>query len=161
MTNVFKPHFDEPHETEGFCADRARVGRQLGTQRLGASVWDLPAGQAAYPYHAHLGDEELVVVLVGRPSLRTPAGWRELEEGDAVCFLRGENGAHQIVNRTSEPVRFLAVSTNGDPDLVIYPDSGKLGAAQRLPEPPGGVMCWFRLADAVDYYTDESAPDSA
>jgi uncharacterized cupin superfamily protein len=159
MANVFKPDFDDSRDREGFRAKRARVGRQLGTQRLGASVWELPPGEAAYPYHAHLGEEELVIVLAGSPSLRTPAGWRELEEGEAVCFLRGEDGAHQIVNRTDAPVRFLALSTNGDPDLVLYPDSQKLGAAQRLPTAPGGLMRWFRMADAVDYYLDESPPD--
>ena len=126
---------------------------------LGASAWELPPGEAAYPYHAHLGDEELVIVLSGRPSLRTPGGWRELEEGEAVCFVRGEDGAHQIVNRTEAPVLFLAISTNGDPDLVLYPESRKLGAAQRLPEAPGGLMLFFRIADAVDYYIDESPPE--
>jgi uncharacterized cupin superfamily protein len=159
MANVFKPAFDEERDHEGFRAKRARVGRQLGTQRLGASVWELPPGEAAYPYHAHLGEEELVIVLSGRPSLRTPEGWRELEEGEAVCFLRGEDGAHQVVNRTDEPVAFLAISTNGDPDIVLYPDSRKLGVAQRLPEAPGGLTRFFRVADAVDYYVDESPPE--
>ena len=159
MANVFKPDFDEHRDHDGFRAKRARIGRQLGAQRLGGSVWELPPGEAAYPYHAHLGDEELVIVLTGRPSLRTPGGWRELEEGEAVCFLRGEDGAHQIVNRTDAPVLFLAISTNGDPDLVLYPDSQKLGAAQRLPEAPGGLMLFFRIADAVDYYIDEPPPE--
>jgi uncharacterized cupin superfamily protein len=159
MANVFRADFDESRDHEGFRARRARIGRELRTRRLGASIWEVAPGQAAYPYHAHLGDEELVVVLSGRPSLRTPEGWRDLEEGEAVCFLRGEDGAHQIVNRSNAPVLFLAVSTQGDPDIVLYPDSGKLGAAQRLPEAPGGLMQWFRIADAVDYYLDEPAPE--
>jgi uncharacterized cupin superfamily protein len=159
MPNVFRADFDESRDHDGFRAQRARIGRQLSMERLGASVWEIPPGEAAYPYHAHLGEEELIVVLSGRPSLRTPTGWRELETGEAVCFLRGEDGAHQIVNRTDEPVLFLAVSTNGEPDLVLYPDSGKLGAAQRLPEAPGGFQRFFRIADAVDYYVDESAPE--
>jgi uncharacterized cupin superfamily protein len=41
------------------------------------------------------------VVLEGTPSLRTPDGWRELEQGEVVSFLRGEDGAHQIVNRSA------------------------------------------------------------
>jgi uncharacterized cupin superfamily protein len=35
--------------------------------------------------------EELVVVLDGRPSLRTPDGWRELHEGEVVPFLRSDS----------------------------------------------------------------------
>jgi uncharacterized cupin superfamily protein len=142
---------------DGFRARRVRIGHRLGTERLGASVWEVEPGQAAYPYHLHLAEEELVLVLAGRPSLRTPDGWRDLTEGDLVSFPRGEAGAHQIVNRTGEPVRFLAISTNGEPDLVVYPDSGKLGAAERRPD-GSGFVSFFRLADAVDYYEGEAPP---
>lgn len=157
MANVNRPEFDEPREHEGFRALRARVGHQLGTERLGLSVWEVPPGEAAYPLHFHFTEEEAVIVLEGRPSLRTPDGWRELEEGAVVSFLRGEQGAHQIVNRTSERVRFLALSTNGEPDLVIYPDSNKLGAAERLPD-GGGFRKYFRLESEVDYYDREAPP---
>lgn len=158
MTNLNRPDFDE-RDHDGFRARRARLGHELGTERLGVSLWEVPPGEAAYPFHYHLGEEELVVVLAGAPSLRTPEGWRELEEGELVSFPRGERGAHQLVNRTGETVRFLALSTNGEPDLVLYPDSGKLGAAERLPS-GGGLLSFFRLGDAVDYWDGESPPDA-
>ncbi len=120
-------------------------------------MWELPPGEAAYPYHHHLTEEELVLVLAGRPSLRTPAGWRDLAEGEVVVFPRGEPGAHQLVNRTDETVRFLAFSTSGEPDVVIYSDSGKLGAFERRPD-GGGLDAMFRIADTVDYYDGEQAP---
>jgi uncharacterized cupin superfamily protein len=157
LTNIKEPHFDESRDHPGFRAQRARVGRQAGAERLGLSLWELPAGEAAYPYHYHLGEEELVLVLEGALSLRTTAGWRELAEGDVVSFLRGEGGAHQLVNRTDEPARFLAVSTSGDPDIVMYPDSGKVGAFERSPQ-GGGLRTMFRGADSVDYYEGERPP---
>jgi uncharacterized cupin superfamily protein len=52
-------------------------------------------GQAAYPYHNHYADEELLDVISGEPSLRTPEGTRTLEEGEVVHFPLGEEGAHQ------------------------------------------------------------------
>ena len=156
MANLHDPDFDESREHPGFRALRARIGRQIGSERLGVSLWEVPPGEAAYPYHLHLGEEELIVVLSGRPSLRSPAGWRELDEGEVVGFPLGEAGAHQIVNRTAQAVRFLAVSTSGVPDIVLYPDSGKLGAAERR---TGGVHEFFRLADAVDYHDGERPPD--
>jgi hypothetical protein len=55
-------------------------------------------------------------------------------------------------------VRFLAFSTSGEPHVVIYPDSGKLGAFERLPAGGGGLQAMFRLGDAVDYYDGERAP---
>jgi uncharacterized cupin superfamily protein len=158
MPNLYDPEFDEPREQPGFRAQRARVSRQAGSERLGLSVWEVPPGEAAYPYHHHLGEEELVVVLDGRPSLRTPQGWRELAPGEIVAFPRGEGGGHQLVNETDQTVRFLAFSTSGDPDLVVYPDSGKLGAFERLPD-GGGLRAMFRSGDAVDYYDGERPPN--
>jgi uncharacterized cupin superfamily protein len=80
-----------------------------------------------------------------------------LEKGEVVAFLRGEEGGHQLVNRTEETVRFLAFSTSGEPDIVIYPDSGKLGAFERLPK-GGGLRTMFRMADTVDYHEGEQPP---
>ena len=157
MPNINQPVFDEPREHDGFRALRARIGRQAGSERLGLSLWELPPGQAAYPYHFHYTEEELVVVLAGRPSLRSSEGWRELAEGEVVAFPRGEDGGHQLVNRTGETVRFLALSTSGEPDVVSYPDSGKLGAFERLPA-GGGLRAMFRVSDAVDYYDGERPP---
>jgi uncharacterized cupin superfamily protein len=157
MPNLYRPDFDEPRRHPGFNCDRARLGRQAGCARLGASVWSIPAGEAAYPYHFHLGEEELLCVLSGRPSLRTSAGWRDLAEGEVVAFPVGEQGAHQIVNRTDGEVRLLAISTGGAPDIVLYPESGKVGAFERLPE-GGGLYALFRAGDAVDYWEGETAP---
>ena len=157
MVNIDKPDYDELRGGDGFTCRRARISRQAGAERLGLSLWDLPPGEAAYPYHAHLTEEELVVVLEGRPSLRTPGGWRELGQGEVVSFLRGEDGAHQIVNRTDAPVRFLAFSTSGEPDVVLQPDSDKIGAFERRPD-GGGLRIWFSRADAREYLDGEARP---
>jgi uncharacterized cupin superfamily protein len=157
MPNLNEPVFDEQREHPGFRASRARISRQAGSERLGLSLWQLPPGEAAYPYHHHLGEEELLLVLDGRPELRTPEGWRQLQAGEVVSFLRGEGGGHQIVNRTQDTVRFLAFSTNGEPDIVVYPDSGKVGAFERLPD-GAGLWAMFREDGAVDYYDGEQPP---
>jgi uncharacterized cupin superfamily protein len=120
-------------------------------------MWDIPPGEAAYPYHYHLGEEELIVVLSGRPSLRVSGGWRELQEGEILSFRVGEVGAHQIVNRTDEAVRMLAFSTSGAPDIVVRPDSGTIGAFERRPE-GGGLYRHFHADDAVGYFDGELPP---
>lgn len=154
MPNIDDPIFDEPREHPGFRCKRARLGRQAGSERLGLSLWEVPPGEAAYPYHYHLTEEELLVVLKGSLSLRTPDGWRDLSEGEVVAFPRGEQGAHQLMNRTEQTVRFLSVSTSGEPDIVHYPDSRKVGAFERRKD-GGGLRAMFLLADAVDYYVGE------
>jgi uncharacterized cupin superfamily protein len=154
--NLNQPEFDELREHPGFNCRRARIGRQLGSRKVGASLWELPAGQAAYPYHWHVAEEELLVVLEGTPSLRTPDGWRELGEGDVLSFPCGEEGAHQIVNRGQSSIRFLAVS-NQQPDIIVRPDSQTIGAFERRPE-GGGIRVHFRLGDEVDYFEGEESP---
>jgi uncharacterized cupin superfamily protein len=155
--NIENPDFDEPREQEGFRARRARISRQAGAERLGASLWEVEPGQAAYPYHFHYGEEELIVVLSGTPTLRGPSGERELEQGEVVAFLTGERGAHQLINRSDRPVRFLALSPSGPPDVVVYPDSGKIAFYERRPD-GGGLRELHLRANAVDYYEGESAP---
>jgi len=54
------------------------------------------------PYHLHHANEEWLVVLRGRPPLRTPEGECELAEGDVGCFPRGRAGAHLVRNATEE-----------------------------------------------------------
>jgi uncharacterized cupin superfamily protein len=96
-------------------------------------------------------------VLSGRPSLRTPDGVKELEEGEAIRFAVGEEGAHQLLNTTDQMVTFLAISSNGRPDVVVYPDSDKVSAGERLPA-GGGLRLFFKRDDAVGYWEGESPP---
>jgi uncharacterized cupin superfamily protein len=158
VPNIYKLVFEEGERPSGFRSRRARIGYELGSELVGCSVWEIPPGEAAYPYHFHFADEELVIVIRGRPTLRTSDGLRELEEGDAVRFPVGEDGAHQILNRGHDTVTFLAVSSHGRPDVVIYPDSNKLGVGERLPR-GGGLRAFFHREDAVDYWQREQPPD--
>jgi uncharacterized cupin superfamily protein len=154
--SIAAPVFDELRKHPGFECSRARLGRQAGSEKLGLSLWELPPSQAAYPYHFHLAEEEIVVLLRGRPSLRSPNGWRDMEEGEVVRFGVGEEGAHQIVNRSDEPISFLAIS-NQQPDIVVRPDSNSVGMFERRPE-GGGLNRHFRNEDAVGYFDGEEAP---
>lgn len=151
--SIVEPLFDEERSHPGFNCRRARLGRQAGSEKVGLSLWELPPGEAAYPYHFHLAEEEILILLEGRPSLRTPEGWREMEPGEVACFLVGEEGAHQLVNRTDETVRFLAFS-NQQPDVIVKPDWNAISVAERRPE-GGGLAKHFSLEDSGGYFDFE------
>jgi uncharacterized cupin superfamily protein len=156
MPNVHRPDFDEHGEHEGFRYRGERVAFKAGSERLGASVFELPPGEATFPYHYHLANEELLIVLRGRPHLRTPDGWRQLEDGEIVTFPLGERGAHQLVNRTDEPVRFVMISEMRSPEISVYPDSGKVGAREHAPgSGREGLRLNFRMDDHRDYWDGE------
>jgi uncharacterized cupin superfamily protein len=118
--------YDES-DPEGYRGGMARFGSQLGARLLGGTVYELPAGQSVCPYHYEYGNEEWLVVLEGRPTLRHPGGEDELERNDVVCFPVGPEGAHKVTNRSGEAVRILMLSTNSEPAVAVYPDSDKLG----------------------------------
>jgi uncharacterized cupin superfamily protein len=157
MANIYRPTFEDGERPEGFRSRRARIGYELGTELIGASLWEVPPGEAAYPYHFHYADEEMLIVLSGQPSLRTPEGIRELEEGEALRFPLGEEGAHQIVNHSQETATFLAISSAGRPDIVVRPDAETIGVVERRTPRGGGLRLYFKRDDAVDYWEGEQS----
>ena len=141
----------------GYGPGYARLGPQLGAERFGMTVYELPPGQSICPYHWEASDEEWLIVLTGHPTLRMPEGEQELAPWDAVFFAADESGAHKVTNRTAEPLRVAIWSTKSRIGVAGYPDSNKIGVW-----PPGKL---FRLADAVDYWDGEldrpAAPNAA
>ena len=89
--------------------------------QLGASLYELERGNFMV-YHAHHGSEEVLIVLRGTPTLRTPDGERQLAEGDVVHFPTGPEGAHGIRNDTDETVRYIVAGSRQSPEVVEYPD---------------------------------------
>jgi uncharacterized cupin superfamily protein len=133
----------------GYEGRSTSVRRLLGGERVGMTVYELPPGESVAPYHYEHGNEEWLIVLSGRPTLRTPEGECELEPWETVFFPEGEAGAHKVTNRTGETLRVAMWSTRVKPCVYVYPDSGKL-----LVRPPG---LFFRLedADGVGYWDGE------
>ena len=116
----------DPADPEGFRSGMFRFGPEVGAQQTGASVYELPPGQAVCPYHYEYAEEEWVLALEGRPSVRTPEGTEQIEPFDVVFFPRGPAGAHQIRNDTDSTVRILMWSTVVYPAATAYPDSDKI-----------------------------------
>jgi uncharacterized cupin superfamily protein len=151
--NVLVGEWSEGYpQPDGYRANRKR----LAAGELAMSVYELLPGQTQCPFHFHHGNDELMVVLGGRPTLRTPDGESKLDEGDAVPFPAGRDGAHQVSNRTAEPVRYLVFARHVTPEVVEHLDSGKILAMARS-ESQTGQPLWtvHRLADAADYFDGE------
>jgi uncharacterized cupin superfamily protein len=141
--NVHEPEFDVEHDGEPYVWKRARLGRAAGSRALGASLFALPPGSATFPLHAHLHNEELLVVLSGTPTLRVGGDEapRVLACGEVVAFVAGLEGAHELRNDSTAEVRLLIVSTMVAPEINVFPDTGEL---------------WVR-----DYVPGTDAPDDA
>ena len=121
MANVFDPQWDEEQDRPPFSWRRARLGRQAGGRSLGGSLFELPPESSSFPLHVHHANEEVLIVLVGRPTLRTLDVERELDEGELVACVAGRTGAHRIDNRSDASVRLLVISTMLAPEVNEYP----------------------------------------
>jgi len=150
--NLSRPDISfDPDDPEGFRSGRHRV-RKEGEGRTGASIYELPPGQAVCPYHYELAEEEWVLIIEGSPTLRTPEGEQQLEPLDLVFFPTGPEGAHRVTNSTDSTVRILMFSEVVFPAATVYPDSDKVGVftANRADD------LLVRRSSGVDYFDGES-----
>ena len=81
--NIFTTQFDE--DFKGIFK-QAALGPRVNAERLGISLYELApeCPRELSGYHMHYGNEELLIVLAGRPTVRTPedelAAWFRLED---------------------------------------------------------------------------------
>jgi len=118
---------DWPGEPEPYAGGQtAEIGDYIGAEKLGYRLLRLPPGTASCPMHWHLAEEELFVVTRGAVRLEHRGGQLALREGDYVCFPTRSQGAHKLVNDSSEPCEVLMVANTDAHDVCWYPHSRKV-----------------------------------
>lgn len=166
---------DEPEATDEGCSgvvrereveqreyehgDRAFRRRQLGDaaggEQLGASVYEVPPGKRTFLAHYHTANEEALYVLDGEGTLYLgpDRGEHALEPGVYAALTADESGTHEI-EAGEETLRFLMVSTMNEPEVIVYPEDGKVNVYAG--EPPGGDSEARTLSKTLDI--DAEAP---
>ena len=146
--NTAQPEYDDT-DPEGYRAAQLKVAPLIGGSTMAGGYYVVPPGQANCPYH-YESDEEWLLVLEGRLTVRHPEGEDVLEAGDLVCFPAGPTGAHKLTNNGDVPVRMLIVSTANLPAVAVYPDSDKIGVIADW-----GERVFAPREAGVDYYDRE------
>jgi uncharacterized cupin superfamily protein len=150
--NVFGADCEyDPADPNGYRSGVAHVGREAGGSAIAVKAFELPPGESSCPYHYEY-EEEWLLVLVGEPTLRGPAGERPLRSGDLVCFPAGPAGAHKVINRGGKTARVLMWSSSREPAVAVYPDSDKLGV---WPGNDADTVMLRRIDGARDYFEGE------
>ncbi len=148
-----RPHGDR------FGYRRKQPGSAAGGESIGGSLYEVPSGKRVWPRHYHLVGEEAIYVLQGRGKLGIGDEEVGISKGAYVASPAGEERAHQVVNDSDEPLRYLRFSTMNEPDLIVYPDSNKVGLfAGAAPGGPKDKRIFSKLlkSDAeVGYYEGE------
>lgn len=149
VVNLFGDDWTGRRERPGWQWNTLDVGERLGAELFGASVYELEPGQKTFPFHWQYVEEEMLIVLDGEPTLRTPDGEQRLARGDTVVFRRGPEGAHLVRNDTAHAVRVLMLSTPSQVEIAEYPDSEKIGIFAK------GLRLFVRRESDVDYFDGE------
>lgn len=141
-----------------FHARIGHISSKIGAERLGYNVTIVAPGKRAFPYHQHHRIEEMVLVLEGEGTLRFADQEYKIRKHDVIALPPGPGRAHQIINTSDKDLKFLCLSNRETPDVVEYPDSGKV-LAYCGPTPDSGEPPHLRLVvrkdSAVDYFDGE------
>lgn len=120
-----------------------------GEGKLSVNFYTLQPGKSNYPYHQHTGNEEVFYIISGTATLKTPKGDLEVSEGDVIVMPPNENGAHMLTNKSIEPLFYLDVHTVGSPEVVLYPNTGKVRIMA------GDMQKSFKIESEVNYLDGE------
>lgn len=151
ITNLSEPLTWQGGNDGKFEYAARRLGAVIGLEKLGCSVYVVPAGKIAFPYHLHKAIEELFIILEGEGMLRHEDEEVPIRAGDVIAAPVSE--AHQIINTSAKDLRYVAISNVVDTDVNVYPDSGKVLAFSEA----GGNEFHFltREGASLDYYDGE------
>lgn len=115
------------------------------------AIYELPPQKANYPYHYHLKNEEVFYIVSGTGILETPEGNKTISPGDIIVCPPSEQGAHRIINPSqTETLVYLDFDTVNSPEVVIYPNSDKVGVIVN-----GESSTFYKRGTDVDYYEGE------
>ena len=137
-------------EHEGYEYFRRKFIPFGGAKNTLVSVYEIPPGKAAYPYHYHHKNEETFYILSGEGILKTPEGERKVFAGELLFFPTGPAGAHKLTNCSDEEnLVYIDFDVVHDVDIAVYPDSDKIGIWCM------GINKIYPQSDDVDYYEGE------
>jgi len=139
-----------------FGGMRQRVGIMIGANKLGYSFFIVPPGRAAFPYHSHTGNEEMVFITDGEGILRFGNEELPVSGGTFIACPPGPDHPHQLINTGTRELRYLVVSSMDYPDISEYPDSKKIGAyATSARGQQVGFRALYIKDENVSYYDGE------
>ncbi len=116
-----------PQDSQRLGGRLMPLGDQLALSGLGCMYIEVDPGKRAFPFHNHLGNDEMFVILEGQGKYRLGTDEIPISRGFVCAAPKGgQDTAHQIINDGDVTIKYLAISTLNDPDICEYPDSDKV-----------------------------------
>ena len=134
----------------GYVFNRKIIVGKEDSQHFGVSIYEVPPGNATFPYHHHMCNEEVFYILSGTGLLKSPEGEKTVTAGDFLYFPNNEKGAHKLTNISeSETLVYADFDIMHELDVAFYPDSDKVGIYGM------GKRLIFPVSKQVGYYEGE------
>jgi len=161
IVNVSDVELSAHSHGESFEAQLGVMASKIGASQIGCRLTVVPPGKKAWPFRSHHANEEMYFVLEGSGTYRLGDDDYPIRQGDLVAAPAGRSArAHQVINSSEAPLKYLALSTMYHPDVMEYPDSNKFGVFAG--SPPGGDKARRAFAilasreSGLDYWGGES-----
>lgn len=159
VVNMDELDFIDVGNGKKFSAKLGPIGSRIGAKQIGCNLTVVEPGDRAFPFHVHHVNEEMFVILEGSGEYRFGEDTFPLREGDVVSApAGGPEVAHQIINTGQVTLRYLAISTHSQPEVVEYPDSGKFLVVSGIDDnnPRNAKLRFIGRTDtSLDYFDGE------
>ncbi len=144
------PPWEDHGKGQRFGIRFRELGEFGGGTHVGVCLEVLEPGKQSNPAHYHMLEEEHLLILEGKATLRLGERTYPMSAGDYVCFPAGQKAGHCLINHGSEPCRFLIIGERNPNDVMVYPDSDKV-RVRALDEN-------YRRSPRMDYWDGEDVP---
>lgn len=122
----------------GDAADETNVSEALRLTMLGASYFEVQPGEAAFPFHVHYCEDEILFIVSGAGAYRFGEEIYAVKAGDMLSApAGGAEYAHQLINDSDEVLKYFCVSNLPDINVGEQPDIGQIGISSRRAPGPG------------------------
>ncbi|MBV8034535.1 cupin domain-containing protein [Roseateles sp.] len=132
-----------------YDSETASMTKGTAARQMGASFDIVAPGQQSCPYHFHHAEEEMFIVIQGQGTLRVAGERLPIKAGDVITIPAGPDYPHHIINTSDAPLHYLSISTHKEPEICVYPDSGKVGSFAP------GLRLLQRREAGLDYWDGE------
>ncbi len=160
LINIEEVEFTTYKHGRNYEGQSGPMANQIGAEQIGCRLMIVPPGKRGYPYHNHRANEEMFYIIEGTGTYRFGTKEYSLKRGDLVSApAGGKDTAHQIINDSESPLKYLAISTMKHPDVIEYPETGKLGiVAGKAPgekDRKDQLIHFSMLKEGVEYWEGE------
>jgi uncharacterized cupin superfamily protein len=110
------------HSKEVIGRSNVALGNVFDITQFGVNITTLQPGAWSSHRHAHAEEDELAVALEGEMILVDNHGRHPFRPVMVAGFKAGSGNAHNIVNESNQPAKFLIVGTRSATESVNYAD---------------------------------------